>query len=287
MSSYQIKGVKITPAAGGYYDLEHSSLDEPERVRGKEKADQRAEEIAKAAEQPEGSMQQQGDLTQGVGGDVIQPGDDRSAAERTQERNFEGMGKLDPNLEGKTPTDSAAQIKANKEAESRGVIDGLVDHTLPTIPGANASEDQKGDEIAALKAQLAEANKRAETLEKAAQPVVQTVLAADPELAAVPRTIPREYTGQMDAKTKAALKKAGVGVSTIILEENDSIPPTGLFIGHNGKSYMIAPGEEVDVPDFLISVLDDAVTAAPIVDSKSQKVLGYRNRSKYPYRRIT
>ena len=143
----------------------------------------------------------------------------------------------------------------------------------PTPPPA----DPAAATIAALLARI-------EGLEKAA---VATVVAVDPPTeSAIPASIPRQYNGQMEASTKAALKKMGIGVTKIVLEENESIPPTGLFLGHNGRGYMIAPGEEVDVPDFLIGILDDAVMSAPIVDGKTQKVLGYRNRSKYPYRRV-
>ena len=88
-----------------------------------------------------------------------------------------------------------------------------------------------------------------------------------------------------DAARKAA-KAIGVEYITIILEENSDIPPTGQFIAHNGRSYMISPGEPVDVPDFLLGILDNAVMSAPVVDTKSQKVLGYRDRMKYPYRRV-
>jgi hypothetical protein len=116
---------------------------------------------------------------------------------------------------------------------------------------------------------------------------VTTVQATQaPPVDQVPHSIPRSFEGEMDAKTKKALKDAGISTSTIVLEENESIPPTGLFIGHNGRSYVIKPGEKVDVPDFLIGVLDDAVMSAPITDSSTQKVLGYRDRSKYPYRRV-
>lgn len=220
--AYDVSGVTITPIGGGYYDLTHSSLTDPERVQGKEKAEARASEIAKAAENPEGHMETQGDLT-------------TSNA---------------PDAEGAENSDEVAQLKAQ------------------------------------LKAQLAAAQARAEELEKAAKPIVQTVTVDQPVEAAVPAHLPREYGGQMDAKQKKALADMGIGVSTIVLEENESIPPTGLFIGHNGRSYMIKPGEEVDVPDFLLDVLDDAVMSAPVVDASTQKVLGYRNRSKYPYRRV-
>lgn len=96
----------------------------------------------------------------------------------------------------------------------------------------------------------------------------------------------REFTGQVSAAQRKAAKAKGIEYVTIVLEEGNDIPPTGLFIGHNGNSYMISPGEPVDVPDFLLGVLDDAIMSAPLVDSKSQKILGYRNRMKYPYRRV-
>lgn len=227
--AYEVNGVTVTPIGGGYYDLTHASLTDPERVQGKEKAEARANEIAKAAEKPEGHMDAQGDL-------------------------------------------AAASDLASDEI------------VLSKDPADQAARDQ---ELADLKAQLAEAQARTAELEKAAESVATVVTTGVPVEPAVPASIPREYAGQMDAKQKKALEDMGISVSTIVLEENDSIPPTGLFIGHNGRSYVIKPGEKVDAPDFLIGVLDDAVMSAPVVDSSTQKVLGYRNRSKYPYRRVT
>lgn len=285
--SYEIQGVKITPAAGGYYDIEHVSLSEPERVRGKEKADARAAEIAKAAEAPEGSMPPQGELTTGVGGDVIQPGDTRSPAERVQERDASGG---DPNTDPlKQPEDDGktnSQIKSEKAEETRQVLTGTPGVRQAASMG-QPTGDEKDQEIAALKAQVGEMSANFSQLMKMLQPVVRTVEVVEGEDAgAVPLTISRSFTGAMDKDSKSALKKAGIGVTEIVLEENENIPPTGLFVGHNGRSYMIKPGEPVEVPDFIIGILDDAITSAPIVDSKSQKVLGYRNRSKYPYRKV-
>lgn len=73
----------------------------------------------------------------------------------------------------------------------------------------------------------------------------------------------------------------------IILEENDNIPPTGLFIGVNGKGYMLRPGVEVNIPPGVKEVLDHAVMSMPQIDPQSNKIVGYRDRMKYPYRQIS
>jgi hypothetical protein len=82
-------------------------------------------------------------------------------------------------------------------------------------------------------------------------------------------------------------KKAPVGMPDtvkIILEESEHIPPTGLFLGHNGASFVIQPGVPVSVPKEIITILDDAVMSSPITEPGTQNVIGYRDRMKYPYR---
>lgn len=123
-----------------------------------------------------------------------------------------------------------------------------------------------------------------------AAPVVTTVVTDGgeaPEPAeAQPAVVPRSFSGVLPDDFKKTMEKAGVTFTRIILEESPDIPPTGLYLGHNGKGYMISPGEEVDVPDFLLGILDDAVMSQPVVDMKTQKVLGYRSRMRYPYRKV-
>ena len=87
----------------------------------------------------------------------------------------------------------------------------------------------------------------------------------------------------------AAMQVAATGMPKrvkIWLEENDDIPPTGLPLGHNGTSYIICPGEEVEVPAFLVEILDNAVMAMPVKDPQTQRVIGYRDRLRYPYRKL-
>ena len=70
----------------------------------------------------------------------------------------------------------------------------------------------------------------------------------------------------------------------IMLEEQDNIPPTGQFIGLQGVGYILRPGEEVDVPLPLLSVLNDAIESVPQVDPITRRVVGYRDRRRLPYR---
>lgn len=69
----------------------------------------------------------------------------------------------------------------------------------------------------------------------------------------------------------------------IILEENDNIPPTGLFIGINGRSFLLRAGEEVEVPVEVVEVLNDAVEDVPRTDGNNN-VLDYRKKMRFPYR---
>jgi len=95
---------------------------------------------------------------------------------------------------------------------------------------------------------------------------------------------PTEYTGKADAAVKKRTK--GVKLTRIVVDDNDDIPPSGLFVGVNGKNYMIQTGVEVDVPEPLLEVLDNAVMSMPVTDPRTKKVVGYRDRTRYTYRRV-
>lgn len=73
----------------------------------------------------------------------------------------------------------------------------------------------------------------------------------------------------------------------ILLEENDQIPSSGLPLGHNGKTYLLRPGEEVDVPMEIVNILNNAVESTPQVDPQTKQVIGYRDRLRYSYRVVS
>ena len=72
----------------------------------------------------------------------------------------------------------------------------------------------------------------------------------------------------------------------IILEDNDNIPPTGQFFGHNGVGFMLRAGFPVEVPAEIVDILNNAVYLAPSVDPQTHQIIGYRERLRFPYRMV-
>lgn len=177
---------------------------------------------------------------------------------------------------GKENAEARAEKLAQDAADAAEMISQLAPQgMLDAPPLPDAPPDPRDAAIAALQKQV----------EQLAALVTKTVQVTQGEVPnQVPNSVPNAFGALMSAEQKTAMRKMDIAVTDIVLEENESIPPTGLYIGHNGKGYMILPGEPVTVPNFLLDVLNDAVTSAPTIDSKSQKIVGWRNRSKYPYR---
>lgn len=71
----------------------------------------------------------------------------------------------------------------------------------------------------------------------------------------------------------------------IQLEDSDEIPPTGQFFGVNGRSYVLRAGEPAAVPEEVIAVLEDAITAVPVLD-QFNNVTGFRDRLRFPFRYV-
>lgn len=108
-------------------------------------------------------------------------------------------------------------------------------------------------------------------------------------VAEAPKRI-RRTKAQIEADNAALLAKATQNARgkriKIILEEGDHIPPTGAPFSHNGDVIVIVPGEPVEIPEKFMNVINDCVMSSPIVDPSSKQVVGYRDRLRYPYRRL-
>lgn len=105
----------------------------------------------------------------------------------------------------------------------------------------------------------------------------------DEQLLAAGKMSPFAASGKIDLS-----KPLGMPESTwIVLDDNDDIPPTGLFVGHNGTGFLIQTGVPVLVPNHVLGVLDDAIMDAPVIDGASRKIMGYRPRPRYSYRRVS
>ena len=105
------------------------------------------------------------------------------------------------------------------------------------------------------------------------------------EQESAPAVQPRKAGGATRAKARglADTPLSSTPRVRIILEENDNIPPTGLFVGVNGRSFLVRAGEEVEVPVEVVEALNDAVESVPRTDA-SGNIVDYRNRLRFPYR---
>lgn len=103
----------------------------------------------------------------------------------------------------------------------------------------------------------------------------------DEQLLAVGKMLPAQ-TARIDLEQPIGMPNR----VWIVLDDNDDIPPTGLFVGHNGTGFLLATGVPIPVPDYLLGILDDAIMDAPIINPADKKVMGYRPRPRYSYRRV-
>jgi hypothetical protein len=78
---------------------------------------------------------------------------------------------------------------------------------------------------------------------------------------------------------------AGEKRTWIVVEDNPDIPPSGLPLSVNGDVCVLMPGEPVHILGRYLEVLDHAITSVPQQDS-SGKIIGHRQRHRFPYRTV-
>ena len=126
----------------------------------------------------------------------------------------------------------------------------------------------------------------ADTSEPAGQPAATDAPA--PETKPAPRKPRGKKAGASAARSSEnteeaeEAEEAEVERVDIILQKNPDIPPSGLFLGHNGVGYQLKPGKKARVPVFLLDILDNAVTKLPIVDDLG-RVVGYEDSLRFSY----
>jgi hypothetical protein len=98
--------------------------------------------------------------------------------------------------------------------------------------------------------------------------------------------LPLDVSSARNARSKLSDPPPPVKRVKIVLEEDVGIPPTGLYISANGRPYLLMAGVEAVVPPEVVSVLNDAITSVPTIDPQTKRVVGYRSRLRFPYRRI-
>jgi len=80
------------------------------------------------------------------------------------------------------------------------------------------------------------------------------------------------------------VKKEPEKMIKIILEENENIPPTGLALGLNGRTWHLKPGEAVDVPLPIVEILDNAIMSKPVKSQDGRGISHWRDQMRFPYR---
>lgn len=169
---------------------------------------------------------------------------------------------------------------ATAEQVSNQIVAGLP----LQIVSADEDQDDDVDELspedvlAALRARVAEMEAAGITV-----PVPNPHAAVDQQHRRN-AVVPGRLAKKMTSEQKAALAAAGVKTTRIIIDQTDEIPPSGIFVGHNGRTFMLQAGVEIDCPDFVIDVLNDAIMTAAVTDPETHRVVGHRNRLRIPYR---
>lgn len=114
------------------------------------------------------------------------------------------------------------------------------------------------------------------------QPEAEGPAAIDPAvLAAAIAYVRKEMAAKVEVvaapQTKQRYRK-------IILDPHDDIPTNGgLYVGYNGRQFMLPTNRAILVPQGVIDVLNDAVTAVPVRDPETMKLIGSRPQRRFQY----
>lgn len=97
-----------------------------------------------------------------------------------------------------------------------------------------------------------------------------------------------ELAGAMEASKVEAVVAAPRTVPhlrKIILDPHEDIPSRGgLYVGYNGRQFLLPTNRPVLVPQGVVNVLDDAILEVPVRDPDTLRFLGSRPAKRFQYR---
>lgn len=83
---------------------------------------------------------------------------------------------------------------------------------------------------------------------------------------------------QAPPQTKPRMRK-------IILDPHEDIPSRGgLYVGYNGRQFLLPTNRAILVPQGVVEVLDNAVLDVPVRDPDTLKLVGSRPAKRFQYR---
>lgn len=110
-----------------------------------------------------------------------------------------------------------------------------------------------------------------------------TDTAPPPPAEAFVPAVPKVLTGPQDSSGR---DEAWYEERTwVMLDDGPDIPPTGVPLSVNGEVCMVLPNEPVHMKNKYVEVMDHAIISIPVIDS-GQKVIGHRERHRFPYRKV-
>lgn len=93
------------------------------------------------------------------------------------------------------------------------------------------------------------------------------------------------YVQAQQGKDTAPAPQTVPRMRKIILDPHDDIPANGgLYVGYNGRQFLLPTNRAILVPQGVISVLDDAVLQVAVRDPDTMKFIGSRPAKRFQYR---
>lgn len=103
-------------------------------------------------------------------------------------------------------------------------------------------------------------------------------------LAAAIAYVLSQQSAQTEQPVVVAAPQTKPRMRKIILDPHDDIPTNGgLYVGYNGRQFLLPTSRAILVPQGVISVLDDAVQGIPVRDPDTLRLVDVRMAKRFQY----